>query len=155
MNHEADRFAARVEEVSRALFKRRHRLAVCGWIRAVDGAFYVREIASALGIGDNQIAPDFAALREIDALERFETPDRENWHRAADHPLWPFVDQLLRDLAETESPGSGEMLLARFRVEFLRVEVPPRHRLGVRAPVGPAATTGPPQRFQKRETAPD
>ena len=102
MNHGPDAFNRLIEDASRALFKRKHRLAVLADIAQREpGAVYVRDVARRLGIADNQIAPDFEALRKIGALEAIETNDRESWHQRVNHPIWQFALDTVEHLRET------------------------------------------------------
>lgn len=124
MKHEADRLTLRVEDASRSLYKRKHRLTVCAAIAfAPDGAHYVREVAQRLKLPDNQVAPDFEALRAISALASVESPDRERWHQRLEHPLWQFTTALISTLAEDEAPGRGQELLAEYQEARLGLTV--------------------------------
>ena len=105
---------------SRALFKRRYRLSVLACIgMAEENAVYAHEVAVRLTLADNQIAPDFQALRDIGALKLIDTPDRESWHQRVDHPVWSFAQGLLLVLAESHAPGRGDSLLSQYGVEVL------------------------------------
>ena len=124
MKYDPDGFARTVEAASRALFNRKYRLAVLAHVASrAEGAVYVREVARRLGIADNQIAPDFKALRQIGALEEVETPDRESWHRRVDHPVWGFARDTLRHLAERHSSERAEVTLSLYCYQCLGLSV--------------------------------
>lgn len=123
MKREADRLLALVEEVSRALFKRRHRLTVFAAVAFAAGdVHYAREVAARLGVADNQISPEFDALRTLGALQEIETSDRERWHHRVDHPIWDFTRNTVGTLATRMSPSAPDALVSDFTASVLGLE---------------------------------
>jgi len=105
MKHDLDGFSHAVGQTSKAVFGRQHRLdvmcAIALWPMQV---VFVREVALQLHLGDNQVAPDFAALRTIGALQ--EAPGtRERYHQRMPHPIWPFALRLLVGSARHAVPA--------------------------------------------------
>lgn len=116
VKHEPDAFDVELQRVSRALFKRQYRLAVLICVAlTTDGAVYARDVARRLGVADNQVSPDFQALRAIGALQLVDTADREVWHQRLDHPIWAFARTVAEDLARKYSGDHLEAVLTRFR----------------------------------------
>lgn len=117
MNDAADAFEAVTQEASKALFNRRYRLAVLAHVAGShEPELYVREVARALRIADNQVSPDFRALCTVGALERTSDGQRHDWHRkVTDHPVWAFADEALRVLAEHHQPHRVASVLTSYR----------------------------------------
>jgi hypothetical protein len=127
MKHDLDDFARAVGITSKALFQRQHRLdvlcAVALWPLPV---MFVREVALQLRLGDNQVTPDFTALRAIGAL--LEAPgSRERYHQRVPHPVWPFALRMLVSSATRTSPsGQAPAAIDRYvRNRYGRLARPP------------------------------
>src|SRR4051794_27868657 len=90
---------------SRALMRRDHRLDVIAAIAAHgDRVVFAQGLARALGINDNQVAPELAMLRDLGAMVQLPSDtERQRFHQAVSHPIWPFAAQLLSRVVANES----------------------------------------------------
>ncbi len=128
MNYEPDGTRAAVAEASRHLFRRENRLDVLALIAARgQHVFFAKELAAVLKIGDNQITPELAMLRTLGAVEPIDGPERQNYHRAVAHPIWPFaIDMVARTVAR-RWPDTAEATLRAYVLDrYNLADVPAR-----------------------------
>lgn len=99
-----------LEVYSKRHLGRKCRLPVAAVIASSDvhSAFWARQVAHAVDIGENQAAAELSEFETLGALEAVpSTYDRRRVYQKVEHHFWDFARATVEEVVEARHPGGS------------------------------------------------